>query len=144
MKKRIQGQESSKRFILILMILPTLLVINSAINITAQTKPDSSLRNRVDLFYENFSKGRYEKMWAMTSKNFREKNDNDKKGYVKGLEGFKGVRMKMNIKDIERANKKAILTLERCLWAEEKQQWFCETIAEHWIFEKGKWFLDII
>lgn len=108
----------------------------------AQTESKEKLKQRVELYYKNFSDGNYEKMWEMKSKDFRKRNADYKKEYLTNLEQFRDAKIKICIKDLKIEGNKAIAKIEFRLWIADDQKWLSEINNNIWVFEDNNWFYD--
>jgi hypothetical protein len=122
--------------VLLLIVFLTLTIISCL------AQENTLLSKRVNLFYENFTNGRYKQMWLMTSKQFKVKNEFDKKSYIQELKKFSNAKIKHTIKDLKINGNQANVSVEVCLSEKEEQKWSCETDDNVWILEKSKWMFD--
>lgn len=118
------------------------LLITSPFAFILQSNQDSVLRRQVNLYYKYFSKGQYELMWEMSSKNFQKMNDNDKDKYIQNLRKAGKIKTKVIIKSIKFEGQKAKVNLMLGLWSNHDRKWFYEEQHNIWIFEDKKWRFD--
>lgn len=110
---------------------------------SAQSRAERDVRERVTEFYQNFSDGHYDSMWNMSSMNFRNRNNNDRKAYTDSLREFQGFEFRLEIESVSIVRRKAVTTIRKCILLPAEKNWKCEVTDEKWIFERKKWFFDL-
>ncbi|MGH9968946.1 MAG: hypothetical protein ACREBG_14255 [Pyrinomonadaceae bacterium] len=103
---------------------------------------EAALRNQVERYHSYFSNGRYDLMWEMLSKNAREKNDNDKKGYIRRLRKYGFGKVKAEINKIDVEGTRARVRVEMTVWSKPDKKWVSEVDDETWVLEKGRWVFE--
>lgn len=103
---------------------------------------EAALRNQVERYYSYFSNGRYDRMWQMSSKSLRDKNDNDKKAYIRQLRTYGFGKVKKEISDIEVDGARARVKVKITIWSKPDKKWFSEVNDETWVFEDGHWLFQ--
>jgi hypothetical protein len=124
-------------------MLPTMLLVflifagspNHQVGLNSETE----LRNQVERYHNYFSKGRYDLMWKMLSKTVREKNDNDKKGYIRQLRKYGFGQVKAEISEIEVEGNRARVRVKITVWSKPDKKWVSEVNDETWVVEEGRW-----
>ncbi len=119
----------------------TVLFGSTGFLLTAPTpNREPALRKQVNAYYSAFSEGRYE--LTMSSRNFRQKNDNDKAAYVAYLRKAGPIKAKAKIKDMHITGNRAVVAVILSLWSEPYKKFFDEEQRNVWVFERGKWLFD--
>jgi hypothetical protein len=103
---------------------------------------EAALRNQVERYHSYFSNGRYGLMWEMLSKTVREKNDNDKKAYIRQLRKYGYGKAKAEISKIEIGGDRAIVRVKISVWSTPDKKWLREVDNETWVLENGRWVFE--
>ena len=103
---------------------------------------EAALRNQVERYHSYFSNRRYDLMWELLSKTLREKNDNDKKGYIRQLRKYGFEKVKTEISKIEVDGNRATVRVKITVWSKPDKKWVNEVNDEIWVVEGGRWVFE--
>jgi hypothetical protein len=108
----------------------------------AALNSEAALRNQVERYHSYFSNGRYDLMWKMLSKNAREKNNNDKKSYIRQLRKYDFGKVKVEISKIDVEGTQARVRVKITVWSKPDKKWVSEVDDETWVLENGWWVFE--
>lgn len=100
------------------------------------------LRVQVKSYHTHFSHGYYEGMWKMSSKGFKDRNENNKEKYVSDLKEHGFGRVKARVLGVRIDGKRAEVTVRISIWTNQDKKWTKEVVLEQWVFEDGGWCFD--
>jgi len=124
------------------MFLKLLVLFAVAFGVLPQTSNHTQLKSQVKSYHGHFSAGRYDRMWEMSSKDFKDRNDNNKEGYISYLQKTNFGAVKSRISQIKIAQNRAVVTLNLSVWSNRDRKWVKEVVLEEWVLEEQTWRFD--
>lgn len=100
------------------------------------------LQRQIKLHSSYFSQGRYDQMWEMSSKRFKDSNENNKERYVSDMQKYGIGRAKTKILNMRVVRGQARVTLRLSVWSNQDKKWLREVVHDQWVFEDGHWVFD--
>jgi hypothetical protein len=108
----------------------------------SQADQREALAKRARLYYADLSKARYDLMWEMSSRRFKQDNGNDKGAYIKYLQKAGRIKARITINEISIEGKRAIVKLVLSVLLPHEKEWVDEEQNNVWVCEGGRWRFD--